>query len=62
MVDGSDRGLIGNGIGCGWVCSLRDNSKLEKLMAKQPGKTTLAIMQYCEAFQCKNLKYGGWRG
>ena len=62
MIAGSDRVLIGNGIRCGWFYSLNRNSKLQQLIAKQPYKTTQTLMQYCEAFQCKNLKYGGWRG
>ena len=36
-----------------------NNSKLQQLMAKQPGKTTQTLMQYCEAFGCKKLLYGG---
>ena len=38
------------------VCSLENNSKLRQLMAKQPGKTTQTLMQYCEAFGCKTLR------
>ena len=60
LVAGLDRVLIGNGIWCGWFYSLNlsqgSNSKLQQLMAKQPGKTTQTLMQYCEAFGCKTLR------
>ena len=56
LIAGLDRVLIGNGIRCGWFYSLDRNSKLQQLMAKQPGKTTQTLMQYCEAFGCKSLR------
>ena len=56
LVAGLDRVLIGNDIWCGWFYSLDDSSKLKQLMAKQPGKTTQTLMQYCEAFGCKSLR------